>query len=257
MTLLVTGGAGFVMSNLVRHVLDADRAARAVIIDTSPLDGMAQRFFTPVRDRIEFIQYDICDPGLWSQLGVRDDVRHVVHGAAVTSMNRLMHSDVSGRKDLAGARRAIETNVMGTVDLLAWVAQLPSLKRLINVSSLAALMPGMPGHTLYSGAKSFLVKTSQSLTMELEGTGVHVISICPGFTYTEYHDVIRTRKSVSAYPKAMWMSADEVARQGYDAVMAGKTVYVNGRVNRAFAWLMHLLPDELVMKTGRRQIAEE
>jgi short-subunit dehydrogenase len=129
--------------------------------------------------------------------------------------------------------------------------------RIINVSSLAALMPGMPGHTLYSGVKSFLVKTSQSLTMELKGTGVQVIAICPGFTYSEYHDVIRTRKSVSEYPKAMWMKADEVARQGYDAVMAGKTVYVNGLANQAVAWLMHILPDELVMKTGRRQIAEE
>ncbi|UCE87906.1 MAG: SDR family oxidoreductase [Deltaproteobacteria bacterium] len=129
--------------------------------------------------------------------------------------------------------------------------------RIINVASLAALLPGLAGHTLYSGVKAFLVKTSQSLMIELAGTGVHVTAICPGFTYTEYHDVIRTRKSVSEYPGFMWMSADEVARQGYDAVMAGKPVYVNGRVNQLVAFLARVLPEGLLMKAARRQVVEE
>lgn len=129
--------------------------------------------------------------------------------------------------------------------------------RIINVASLAGLLPGMAGHTLYSGVKSFLVKTSQSLMIELRGTGVHVTAICPGFTYTEYHDVIRTRKSVSEYPRFMWMTAEEVARQGYDAVMAGKPVYVNGRINRLVAWLARMLPDRLLMRTSRPQIVED
>lgn len=129
--------------------------------------------------------------------------------------------------------------------------------RIINVASLAALIPGLAGHTLYSGVKAFLVKTSQSLMIELVGTGVHVTAICPGFTYTEYHDVIRTRKSVSEYPGFMWMSAEEVARQGYGAVMAGKPLYVNGRVNQLAASLARVLPDRLLMRAARRQIVEE
>jgi short-subunit dehydrogenase len=127
--------------------------------------------------------------------------------------------------------------------------------RIINVSSLGGLMPGMAGHTLYSGVKSFLIKTSQSLMIELRGTGVHVTAICPGFTYTEYHDVIRTRESVSKdYPEFMWMTAEEVAHQGYDAVMAGTPVYVNGRLNAFFAGLMRFVPDSLLMRRARPQI---
>jgi short-subunit dehydrogenase len=129
--------------------------------------------------------------------------------------------------------------------------------RIINVASLGALLPGMAGHTLYSGVKSFLVKTSQSLMIELKGTGVHVTAICPGFTYTEYHDVIRTRKSVSAWPRFMWMTAEEVARQGVDAVMAGKPLYVNGWVNWTVALLARILPDPLFMTQSSRQIVEE
>jgi short-subunit dehydrogenase len=127
--------------------------------------------------------------------------------------------------------------------------------RIINVSSMGALLPGMSGHTLYSGVKSFLIKTSQSLMIELRGTGVHVTAICPGFTYTEFHDVIQTRKSVSEdYPEFMWMTAEQVARQGYDAVTAGKPVYVNGRLNSLAASLMRFVPDSFVMKRARPQI---
>ncbi len=129
--------------------------------------------------------------------------------------------------------------------------------RILNVSSLAALMPGMPGFTLYSGVKSLLVKTSQSLMLELQGTGVSVTAICPGFTLSEFHDVTETRASVSALPRFMWTTAEEVARESYEALMAGKPVLVNGRVNRLFAKLARHLPDSLTMKSARRQQVEK
>jgi short-subunit dehydrogenase len=128
--------------------------------------------------------------------------------------------------------------------------------RIINVSSLAALMPGMPGFTLYSGAKSFLVKTSQSLTIELKGTGVHATTVCPGFTYSEFHDVTKTRKDVSRLPRFMWMTSEEVARESYRAAMTGKPLHVNGRLNRFFARLARHLPDRLMMKASPRQIVD-
>ena len=52
MTLLVTGATGFVMSVLGRHWLDTDPAARLVVLDASPLDAAAQRYFGPVRERL-------------------------------------------------------------------------------------------------------------------------------------------------------------------------------------------------------------
>jgi len=50
--------------------------------------------------------------------------------------------------------------------------------RIINVASLAGHMPGSKGHTLYAAVKSFLIKFSQSLNMELDGTGVNVSALC-------------------------------------------------------------------------------
>src|ERR1700712_615357 len=83
--------------------------------------------------------------------------------------------------------------------------------RIVNVASLAGLVPGAAGHTLYAATKSFLIKFSQSLHLETLGQGVHVTALSPGFTYSEFHDVNGTRAQVSAAtPKWLWTGADEV-----------------------------------------------
>ena len=55
MKLLVTGGSGFVMSVLGRHWLDADPAARLIVLDAAPLDAAAVRYFAPVAGRLEVV----------------------------------------------------------------------------------------------------------------------------------------------------------------------------------------------------------
>jgi short-subunit dehydrogenase len=130
--------------------------------------------------------------------------------------------------------------------------------RIINVASLAGLLPGAAGHTLYSASKAFLVRFSQSLALETLKYGVHVTAVCPGFTYSEFHDVIDQRAAINRLPRWMLMDAPTVARQGYDASMAGRIVYVNGAVNATIAALGKLLPERLVVgMMARRSIRRE
>jgi short-subunit dehydrogenase len=124
--------------------------------------------------------------------------------------------------------------------------------RIINVASLAGMLPAPAGHTLYAASKAFVIRFSESLSHETGHDGVHVTAVCPGFTYTEFHDVIGTRGEVSGLPWFMWMKPDEVARQGVDAVMRGTPVFVNGRVNSAIHLLARLLPYRLVSAFNRR-----
>lgn len=124
--------------------------------------------------------------------------------------------------------------------------------RIVNVASLAALVPGVAGHTLYAASKAFLVRFSESLSLEGGRHGVHVTALCPGFTYSEFHDVVGTRAQVSTMPAFMWSDADTVARRGYQAVMAGVPVVVVGRVNKTLAWLARMVPAGLVRHVMRR-----
>ena len=125
--------------------------------------------------------------------------------------------------------------------------------RIINVASLAGLVPATPGHTLYAASKAFLIKFSQALALEVRTHGVHVTALCPGFTHTEFHDVLGTRDIVRQLPRWMWMDADTVAGQGFDAVMAGRSVCVTGRVNRTIAFLTRHLPDSALNRIAQRQ----
>lgn len=119
--------------------------------------------------------------------------------------------------------------------------------RIVNVASLAGLVPATPGNTLYGPAKAFLMRVSQALAMENRSHGIHVCALCPGFTHSEFHDVSHARGLVSKLPGWMWMDANEVVRQGLDAVERGRVVYVPGHVNRTIKVLMDLLPDSLAL----------
>lgn len=117
--------------------------------------------------------------------------------------------------------------------------------RILNVASLAGLAPPSAGHTLYGASKSWLIKFSACLALESKEHGVHVTALCPGFTYTEFHDVNGMRKSISELPKFLWLSSAEVARIGVDAVEAGKVRVISGTANNIIAWMTRYLPDFL------------
>lgn len=140
---------------------------------------------------------------------------------------------------------------------LAW-RLLPGMRerrygRVVNVASLAGFVPGTAGHTLYAASKAYLIKLSQSLALENRDAGVHVSALCPGFTWSEFHDVTGTRQKMNAMPGFMWLAADEVACQGIDAVERGAVVYVPGRVNRTIKAITEWLPDRLALWLSHRQ----
>lgn len=117
--------------------------------------------------------------------------------------------------------------------------------RIVNVASLAGLVPGAAGHTLYAATKGFLVKFSQSLHLENLSNGVHVSALCPGFTYSEFHDVNGTRAQVSqSLPEWLWLGADEVAAAGYEAAEANRSICVPGAPNKAIAAIAKIVPDD-------------
>jgi short-subunit dehydrogenase len=124
--------------------------------------------------------------------------------------------------------------------------------RIVQVASLAALVPAAPGHTLYAASKAFLLKFTEALAPEVAADGVHVTALCPGFTFTEFHDVTGTRAQVSTMPRWAWQDARAVVEEGYAAVMAGRAVAVPGRVNRALAFGAKHLPEVVTHAAVRR-----
>src|SRR4029079_13292357 len=79
--------------------------------------------------------------------------------------------------------------------------------RILNVASLAGLVPASAGHTMYGATKAWLIRFSECLALEVGPKGVHVTALCPGFTYSEFHDVNGMREKISKMPKMLWLTS--------------------------------------------------
>jgi short-subunit dehydrogenase len=124
--------------------------------------------------------------------------------------------------------------------------------RIVNVASVAGLLPGAAGHTLYAASKSLMIKFSQSLHLEVARHGVHVTALCPGFTRTEFHDANNTRARVNAaVPSWGWLRAEPVVLAGWRAVEANRPICTPGAVYQALGAAMKLVPDSVALAAMR------
>jgi len=151
MTLLVTGATGFVMSVVGRHWLDADPNARLVVLDSSPLDAAAQRYFAQVSQRLTVVAADVTRPETWRGTLVGHGITHIVHGATITPISRGSATEAKREPEAESPARIVDVNVMGTVEALEFARTLPAFKRFIYVSSGAVYKhhgPDRPGEPL-------------------------------------------------------------------------------------------------------------
>ena len=115
---------------------------------------------------------------------------------------------------------------------------------IINVSSVAGLIPSSAGHTLYGASKVFLIKFTESLILENEASGIKATALCPGFTYSEFHDVNNTRHAVSQLPSYMWLQSEHVVSEALEAMSKDKvkSPVVPGKVYKMIVWINRYLP---------------
>jgi dTDP-glucose 4,6-dehydratase len=148
MTILVTGGAGFIGSNFVLDWLDAGDEA-VVNLDALTYAGNLHNLDALKSDaRHVFVQGDVCDRGLAERLLAEHKPRALLHFAAESHVDRSIH----------GPGEFMRTNVMGTFSLLEAVrgywSALPSVDkaafRFHHVSTdevYGSLAPGAPAFT--------------------------------------------------------------------------------------------------------------
>ncbi len=252
---LVTGASAGIGAEFARQL-----AARGCdLVLTARRDDRLQGLASELRAQhgvdVQTVADDLADPAAPARIvaaATRD-------GRAVDILINNAGYGVPGRYDkVEWATHARFMQVLVTAPLELCHLLLPAMRtrdhgRIVNVASLAGLIPGTAGNTLYGPAKALLVRVSQALALENAAHGVHVCALCPGFTHSEFHDVSQARTLVSKLPGWMWSDADRVVRQGLDAVERGRVVCVPGRVNRAIKLLMDLLPDRAALAlVGRR-----
>ncbi len=121
--------------------------------------------------------------------------------------------------------------------------------RIMNVASTAAFQPG-PLMAVYYASKAYVLSFSEAIANELRGSGVTVTCFCPGATHTGFAQRAGTEKS-RLFKQLGAMSAERVARDGYRALMEGRTVAVSGVHNWLVAQSVRFAPRKLVTAISR------
>ncbi|MBN1656710.1 MAG: SDR family oxidoreductase [Deltaproteobacteria bacterium] len=201
------------------------------------------------------IQGDLADPStpqaLYRELAAADKrINFLVNNAGYGNPRTYLDS---GWIEHASLIQVMLTSACELTHLLLPSMVAEGYGRIINVASMAGYLPGTFGNTLYGASKSFLIKFTESLSLELENSGVKLCAVCPGFTYSEFHDVTGTRAALSWLPGFMWMDANTVARQSIKAVNQGRVVYINGVINRLVLDGAKLLPQRAALEISRRR----
>lgn len=131
---------------------------------------------------------------------------------------------------------------MTTTTRLSWVALPGMMARqrgaIINVSSIAGFLSA-GGSVNYSATKRYMITFSQALNNELEGTGVQVQALCPGYTYTSFHDTAEYEGFDRAQvPSRLWMSARDVVRASLNGLEQGIDTCIPGLQNQLLTALI-------------------
>jgi uncharacterized protein len=109
----------------------------------------------------------------------------------------------------------------------------------INVSSVASFIRGA-ANVSYCATKSWMSVFTEALALDLKGTGVSVQALCPGFTYTEFHDVMEVDRAL--VPKWLWMDADFVVEESLSALASRQLYVIPGWKYRVFVAFLTKLP---------------
>lgn len=121
---LVTGGAGFMGSNFIRFLLEADRDVRVINVDALTYAGNPENLAGIDQGRYRFVQGDIADRACMQPLMSEVDV--VINFAAETHVDRSIHGMVGD---------FVHTNIDGVHTLLETLRDSPNVKKMIHIST--------------------------------------------------------------------------------------------------------------------------
>ena len=154
----------------------------------------------------------------------------VIANAGVSRGTMTEHAE-----DLPAFREIIDTNVLGIVNAFQpFIAPMRAARHgtLVGIASMAGFR-GLPGSGAYSASKAAAIAYLESLRVELRGSGIAVVTVCPGYIATPM-------TARNPYPMPFLMQPDAAARRIATAIAHRKRFYVlpwpmaiAGRVLRA------------------------
>jgi short-subunit dehydrogenase len=244
---VVTGastGIGFELA----HIAAKDGYDLLVVAD-EPLIETAAR---------DFAQHGVAVQPLVADLATLEGVDRLIAATAGRPIDVLCANAGRGighgflEQDVADWRRVIDTNVTGTLYLLQQVLRQMVARdggKVLITGSIAGFVPGA-FHAVYNGTKAFVDSFADAIRNELKDVdGVTITTLMPGPTDTEFFE--RADMLDTSVGQAKKDDPAKVARDGWDAMLAGKGNIISGWKNKLTAAASHIAPAALLAEQHR------
>jgi len=115
--------------------------------------------------------------------------------------------------------------------------------KILNTSSIASKSPG-PWQSVYHGTKAFVQSFTEAVRVEVKDKGVSLTALLPGVTDTDFFNKAHMLGSKAVQDKDGMADPADVAKDGYDALMAGKDMVISGFKNKMQVMMNNITPDE-------------
>ena len=158
-------------------------------------------------------------------------------------------------QDFDAARHVVETNITGTIYLIQKVGREMRARgqgRILITGSIAGFMPGT-FQAVYNGTKAFLDSFSFALRHELKDSGVTVTCLMPGATETDFFETAGMMDTKVGTQKKD--DPAKVAKDGFEAMMAGQGDVVSGWMNKLQSAIANVLPAGMTAEQHRQMAA--
>jgi uncharacterized protein len=247
-------------------VTGASSGIGAVFARRLSRDGYGLILVARRRERLEALAHELGGAEIFPADLTRDEDLHRVEEriAAAPRLEMLVNNAGFGtlgrvfQADLAAQDQMHRLHIMATMHLChaALRAMVPRGKgAVINVSSVAAFGTA-PGSVSYSATKAWINSFTEGLDLDLRSMGspVKVQALCPGFTVTEFHDVMHMdRKRIPAW---LWMRAEDVVDASMEGLAKGDVIVIPGEIYKFLAkvesWMPRSLRASLALQYGKK-----
>ncbi len=117
--------------------------------------------------------------------------------------------------------------------------------KILQLASIASETPG-PYQAVYHATKAYVLSLTEALINEVKDTDVTITALQPGVTDTDFFNKADMLYSKAVQDKSKMADPAKVARDGYEALMAGKDKVVSGWKNKIQTAMSNIIPDTAI-----------
>jgi short-subunit dehydrogenase len=255
-TALVTGASGGIGEDLARLLAAGGRDVVLLARSAAKLQALADELSTAHSITASVLAADLSEPGAAEDVARTLAERRLTIDVLVNNAGFGTHGEFA-RENPQEQLRMLQVNVVTLTMLTRYLIRDMIERRrgrILNVASTAAFQPG-PLMAIYYASKAYVLSLSLALSEETAESGVTVTCLCPGPTRTGFQERAQI-ENTRLFGVLGVMSSSDVARAGYEAMMAGRPLVIPGLINKVGAQGIRFVPRRVAAKMIKALHAE-